>query len=69
MHNIIAQIKYDNDLSDKIIHLSHDSKILDEVSKIVDTGVVDESLLSLHISDTAYNGGDTRGNTKEEDEC
>ena len=45
VHNIIAQIKYDNNIPDKIFHLVHKDKILEGDQIISETGLVDESLL------------------------
>ena len=45
VHNIVAQIKYDNDIPDKVFRLAHKDKILDEEAIISETGLIDESLL------------------------
>ena len=45
VHNIIAQIKYDNNIADKAIHLVYKDKKLDGEREISETGLVDGSLL------------------------
>ena len=51
VHNIVAQIKYDNNMSDKVFHLVHKDKLLDGDKIISETGLVDESLLELTMFD------------------
>ena len=69
MHNIIAQIKYNNNIPDKECHLVYKDKILDGDKKISETGLVDESLLQLHMLDMEDIGGRLEGNTSVNDEC
>ena len=45
VYNIIAQIKYDNNITDKAIHLEHKDKKLDGERVIAEAGLVDDSLL------------------------
>ena len=51
IHNIIAKISYDNNLPNKLFYLVHKWKILEGDIKIVDAGLVDESLLQLYMLD------------------
>ena len=69
MHNIIAQIKYNNNIPDKVCHLVYKDKILDGNEKISETGLVDESLLQLHMLDKVDIGGSLEDNTEVNDEC
>ena len=69
VHNIIAQIKYDNNIPDKVFYLVHKDKILEGDRKIAETGLVDESLLQLHMLDMEDIGGKAEDITEEKDEC
>ena len=68
MHNIIAQIKYDNNIPDKIWILVHKDKRLDGDAIISETGLVNESSLQLHMLDEEWMGSRPKDKNEINDE-
>ena len=56
-------------MPDKVFRLVHKDTILEGDRKISETGLIDESLVQLHMFDIEDIGGKAEGSTEENDEC